>query len=147
MSEENDKDLEMVKELYALLQGTGPADCLIEPSHIPKLTPDQAWTVVWWLGNQYRQVSDAVEKCCVCGEIYHSWQEGECMDYGNAPYHFCEGCSEGEEARQKRRLGKRMERAKLRQRAAGVAFASSQTPDEEKRPNRRMDQLSLNNNE
>jgi hypothetical protein len=115
MSEKNDKDLAKTQELFALLQGESPEGCTIKPDHMPKLTPDQAWTVIWWLGNQYWQPTDAVERCDVCGDLYHSWQEGECMDYGNAPYHFCDACRDGEEARAKARIGRGLERAKKRQ--------------------------------
>lgn len=126
MSEENDKDLDKTKELFALLQGECPEDCTIQ--HMPKLTADQAWTVIWWLGNQYWQPTDAVERCCVCGDLYHSWQEGECMDYGNAPYHFCDTCRDGEEARLKRRLGLRLERSKERRNILSNAKVSESRP-------------------
>jgi len=117
MSEENDKDLERTQELYDLLQGKVPKGCLIPKDEVPKLTPEQAWTVIWYLGNQYWQVTDRVEKCDVCGQLYHTWQEGECMDFGNPPYSFCGSCVDGDEARTKRRIGVRLERAKNRSRA------------------------------
>lgn len=116
MSEENDKDLARTEELFALLQGSVPDRCRIRADHIPRLTADQAWTVIWYLGNQYWQVTDCVERCDVCGDLYHSWQEGECMDFGNAPYHFCEGCREGDEARAKHRIGRRLEKSKAKAR-------------------------------
>lgn len=97
MSEENDKDLERTQELYDFLQGKMPEGTHVTRSHRPKLTPAQAWTVVWYLGNQYWQVTDRVEKCCVCGDLYHTWQDGACLDYGKAPYHFCGNCMDGEE--------------------------------------------------
>ena len=105
MIEENDKDLERTQELYDFLQGKMPEGTRVTRSHRPKLTPDQAWTVVWYLGNQYRQVTDRVGKCCVCGELYHTWQGGGCLDYGKAPYHFCDSCLDGEEyaAKEKRK--------------------------------------------
>lgn len=121
MSEENDKDLERTQELYDFLRGNVPEGYLVDPSHQPKLTDDQAWTVIWYLGNQYWQVTDRVEKCDVCGDLYHSWQEGHCLDFGSAPYHFCESCMSTEEFRQKQRIETRLERSKLRQRAAGGA--------------------------
>lgn len=115
MSEKNDKDLEKTKELFEFLQGRTPDGYIIQGDHQPVLTPDQAWTVVWYLGNQYWQPTDAVERCDVCGDLYHSWQEGECMDYGNAPYHFCGNCDRSPEAHAKARTGRGLERAKKRQ--------------------------------
>jgi hypothetical protein len=97
MSEDNDKDLERTQELYDFLQGKMPEGTIVPRSERPKLTPKQAWAVVWYLGNQYWQVTDRVEKCCVCGDLYHTWQSGDCLDYGKAPYHFCESCMSSEE--------------------------------------------------
>lgn len=114
MSEDNDRDLEKTKELFEFLQGNSPDGVTVGDG--PKLTPDQAWTVIWYLGNQYWQVTDHIDRCGVCGELYHSWQEGECLDFGNAPYHFCEECMTGEVATAKRRLGRRLEESKKKQR-------------------------------
>ena len=97
MSNDNDNDLKRTQELYDFLQGEMPEGTHVAKKHRPKLTADQAWTVVWYLGNQYWKVTDRVEKCCVCGDLYHTWQEGGCLDYGKAPYHFCGSCMDGEE--------------------------------------------------
>ena len=64
---------------------------------MPKLTSDQAWTVVWYLGSQCWQVTDRVERCEVCGCLYHTWQGGGCLDYGKSPYNFCEDCLSSDE--------------------------------------------------
>ena len=90
--EQNDNDLERTEELFEFLQGRPPKDITVPRKEIPKLTPDQAWTVIWYLGNQYWQVTDRVDRCCVCGDLYHSWQSGTCLDYGKPPYHFCDNC-------------------------------------------------------
>lgn len=101
MSEENDKDLQRTQQLYDFLRGKIPEGYKISKSHRPKLTDDQAWTVIWYLGNQYWQVTDNVEKCGVCGDIYNTWQGGHFLDYGKAPYHFCGNCMDTEEYAQK----------------------------------------------
>lgn len=95
MSDKPD-DMERANELFAFLQGNSPKDCVIKRSHMPKLTPDQAWTVIWYLGNEYWRVPDYIERCCLCGELYDSNREGACLDYGKPPYHFCEQCQDGE---------------------------------------------------
>ena len=116
MSDKNETDRKNTEELYDFLQGTIPDGYSIEPSHIPHLTPDQAWTVIWYLGNKYWQVTDRVARCEICGAIYNEWCEGECLDGGPAPYHFCGNCLDGEEAQQKRRLLRRLEKAESRKR-------------------------------
>lgn len=96
MSTDNDNDLKKTEELFALLQGELPDGCNITRSNRPKLTADQAWTVIWWLGNQYWQVTDRVDRCDVCGSLYNSCQEGHCLDFGRAPYNFCDSCMQTE---------------------------------------------------
>ena len=103
MSEENDKDLEKTQELYEFLQGKIPENIRLAKKSRPKMTPDQAWSVVWYLGNQYWQVTDRVERCCVCGDLYHTWQGGDCLDYGKAPYHFCDECLDSPEYARKKK--------------------------------------------
>ncbi len=89
-------DLERTEELFAFLQGTKPEGYKISRGHMPKLTADQAWTVIWYLGNQYWQVTDHVERCDVCGTVYDVHEEGDCLDYGGLPYMFCESCMAGD---------------------------------------------------
>lgn len=79
-------------DLFDFLQGTPPPGYEIKKKDQPKLTEDQAWTVIWFLGNQYWQVPDHIERCCLCGAIYDSHNSGDCLDYGRAPYHFCDSC-------------------------------------------------------
>lgn len=94
-------DLERTEELFAFLQGKLPKGFVVPAKEHPKLTADQAWTVIWFLGNQYWQVSDHIERCDVCGDLYDSDSEGDCLDYGKAPYSFCDGCMTGSEYRTK----------------------------------------------
>lgn len=97
MSEKNQSDLDRTKELFQFLQGKVSEGYTIPVKEIPKLTADQAWTVIWYLANQYWQVTDHVERCCVCGDLYDSWSSGNCLDFGKAPHHFCENCMDGDE--------------------------------------------------
>ena len=96
-------DLERTEELFQFLQGKIPAGYRIRKSHMPKLTADQAWTAIWYLGNQYWQVPDFIERCGVCGDLYDSQREGDCLDFGKSPYHFCDACMHTEIASKKRR--------------------------------------------
>lgn len=94
MSEEKD-DLKQTEELFQFLQGNIPEGYRIAKKNVPKLTPDQAWTAIWYLQNLYWQPPDHFERCDVCQNIYNSWSEGGCLDYGRAPYHFCGNCIDG----------------------------------------------------
>ena len=120
MSKKTETDLENTRTLFAMLQGECPDGCVIAADHMPKLTPDQAWTVIWWLGNRYWQPSDNVERCDVCGYIFHADCEGACLDYGHAPYHFCDSCLDSDEYRKKARIGRRLERAQKRSRLSNT---------------------------
>lgn len=97
MPNDQPTDLERVEELFRFLQGTMPEGCRIEPTHIPQLTPDQAWTVIGYLGNQYWQVPDDIERCEVCGDLYDTGSGGSCLDVGDPPYHWCDACEYQEE--------------------------------------------------
>lgn len=102
-AEENEKDLKKTEELFEFLQGNDPAGFKISRRCMPQLTPEQAWTVIWYLGNLYWQVTDQVERCDVCGDLFHTWNSGCCLDYGNPPYHFCDSCMESEAFAKKER--------------------------------------------
>lgn len=91
MTTEVKDDLDRVQELFDFLQGEVPEHCQIEESRVPKLTANQAWTIIWYLGNQYFQVPDFIERCCVCGSLYNAESEGGHSGDG-PPYHFCEEC-------------------------------------------------------
>ena len=86
-------DLQRVEELFAFLQGTPPDGWRVEPASMPILTAGQAWTVIWYLANLYWQVPDHIERCGVCGTLFDTESEGACLDYGDAPYQFCDECT------------------------------------------------------
>lgn len=97
MSDQSQIDMDNTKELFDFLQGAVPKDIMISADHIPHLTADQAWTVIWYLGNKYWQVTDRIERCEVCGNLYHAECGGDCLDFGSSPYHFCDSCMESNE--------------------------------------------------
>ena len=90
-------DLEKSEELFQFLQGNMPDGYQITKSRRPKLTADQAWTVIWYLGNQYWRVPDRIERCDVCGGLFDAHSEGDCLDFGKSPTHFCESCMSSDE--------------------------------------------------
>lgn len=91
-----DTDLDRMQQLYDFLQGTVPKGYQISEADVPHLSADQAWTVCWYLGNQYWQVSDEIERCEVCGVLYDSRSEGTVVDDG-PPYSLCDECSATQE--------------------------------------------------
>ncbi len=103
MSEVKHDPLEKAQELFDFLQGRLPDGYKIPRKERPKLTADQAWTVIWYLGNKYWQVPDFIERCDLCGELYNGHQEGACLDYGGLPYFFCEQCRDDEQFEKKMR--------------------------------------------
>ena len=102
MSDERD-DLERVQEIFDFLQGTMPASVRIkDKAEIPNLTADQAWIVIWFLGNEYYQVPDKIERCNVCGDLYNT-ESGGGHDEEGPPYNFCEDCDSERTGRLDRR--------------------------------------------
>jgi hypothetical protein len=94
-------NLEETVELFGFLQGNVPEGYTIPDDRIPQLTADQAWTVVWYLGNLYKEVNDEIERCDVCGTIFDSASDGMCLDFGDSPYHFCDSCEWSDEYAEK----------------------------------------------
>jgi hypothetical protein len=85
-------NLERTEELFTFLQGKLPEGYKIPDKERPNLTAGQAWTVIWYLGNLYWQVTDHIERCDLCGELFDTQRGGDCLDYGKAPYYFCDNC-------------------------------------------------------
>jgi hypothetical protein len=101
MSQQTEKDLEQTKELFEFLQGHVPEGYKIKRGYMPRLTPEQAWSIIWYLGNLYWRVPDSIELCDICGDLYHTSTDGGSLDYGRAPYHFCGFCMYCPEYRKK----------------------------------------------
>lgn len=96
-------DLERTQELFEFLQGEIPDGYRIKRQSVPKLTAEQAWTVVWYIQEQHWQAPDHIERCELCGDLYNSHSEGDLLDYGKGPYHFCDGCMNTSEYNRKSR--------------------------------------------
>lgn len=91
-NEEKQPDpLEKTEELFNFLQGVVPSGYSV--LHPPNLSADQAWTVLWFIQNQYFQFPDHIERCDVCGRLYNSDAEGDVLDYGEPPHSFCDSCT------------------------------------------------------
>jgi len=79
--------LEEVEKLYRFLQGEIPKGFDIKA--MPNLSPDQAFSVIYYLQEGLRILPDKYEKCCVdgCNTLYDSDSEG-CLAM------LCESCYE-----------------------------------------------------
>jgi len=85
--------LTCAQELFDFLQGHIPEGYHIDAANVPGLTPDQAWQVVSYLSNLVWNVPVFIERCDICGVLFDSHSEGTCLDCGDKPYEFCEGCT------------------------------------------------------
>ena len=99
--DKNPDPLALTEELFAFLQGTVPSGCKVPRRYAPCLTADQAWTVIWYLGELETRVAGrdllVIERCDVCGTLYNTESSGDCLDYGRAPYSFCDHCMDTEQ--------------------------------------------------
>jgi hypothetical protein len=93
-AEAEQNDLDKMAQLFAFLQGTLPEGYQMGANCVPNLTPNQAWTVIWYIQELHWQLPDNIERCDLCGRLYDSWAEGDCLDYGDSPYNFCDMCVE-----------------------------------------------------
>jgi len=94
---ENKSDLEVALELSSFLQGNLPKGWKVPKKDMPKLTAAQAYTVIWYLGNLYRTISDYISACDLCGTLFDESREGDVLDYGRGPVHFCDSCMNSNE--------------------------------------------------
>lgn len=86
------RDRDRTEKFFRFLTGEVPDGYTIDPADVPKLDPDTAWTVVWYVQNELEGFPDTVERCDVCGRIFHTHTEGDTLDHGDAPFQFCGEC-------------------------------------------------------
>lgn len=92
MPRDYEQEIERVEQLFAFLQGHLPEGYKYEESRIPRLTKEQAWTVIHFVQEMHWQIPDTIERCDVCGDLFHSECEGYYTEEG-PPYHYCDPCS------------------------------------------------------
>lgn len=88
MSLEDEKELESIQVFHQFLQGKVPPD--VRTRKIKKMNPSQAFTVIWFLQEHCRLLSDRFELCSNCNDIYDSDSEGRFEETSGK--HFCGGC-------------------------------------------------------
>ena len=67
-------DLDWVKQLYFFLQGNCPDG--VRVSDPPKLSPDQAFSVIWFLQEHMRIMPATIEQCDRCRVLFDYEEEG-----------------------------------------------------------------------
>lgn len=94
----NDKrdwtDEEWIEEFYQFLQGEIPDGIRIDDKESQlKLSPQQAYTVLWYLREHFPLLPDFFAQCDNCKSIYNSDNSGYYSEKGNEIGHsFCGGC-------------------------------------------------------
>lgn len=82
--------LEGVKELYSYLQGNSVDK--ITQLYAPKLSPDEAFSVIYILQEHFEAISDEFEQCAKCKELYDTSYGGN--HYDNVGINLCDGCED-----------------------------------------------------
>lgn len=94
-------NLEETKQLYDFLRGEGHVEIksgkdivlkdyniYTKKSHLPKLTDEQAFLVIYVLQEVYGVIPDSYEQCTNCGGLYDSYEEGNQYHDEN----YCDSC-------------------------------------------------------
>lgn len=87
-------DDEWVVEFFNFLQGEIPEKISIPDEDKVKLTPEQAYSVVWYLKEHFSILPDNMFKCDVCQELFNEDNSGYYSEKGDESgnHHFCGGC-------------------------------------------------------
>lgn len=78
--------VEQVNEFYNFLQGELPKAITMKCP--PKLSSKKAFGIVWYLQEHLRILPDNFERCCSCGSLFNTNQEGSIKRNRN----YCSGC-------------------------------------------------------
>ena len=70
--------IETVEELYSFLQGNIPEGLTLVAA--PKLSKEQAFSIIYYLQEVAQLLPEKYEKCKICGRIYDSENEGQFID-------------------------------------------------------------------
>lgn len=88
-----DSDLEKVQEFYKFLQGEVPNGIVVNETTTLNLTPETAFTIIWYLQEHLSVFPDNIEKCSICGELYDSYSEGYHSE--KRDLFMCSSCDDG----------------------------------------------------
>ena len=82
--------LEQVEMLYEFLQGRPPAGVSTVAREQPKLSPRQAFAVIWFLQEKLGLLPDTIERCCSCNELFDTDSSGWYVE--RLYRHYCDDC-------------------------------------------------------
>jgi len=86
-------DMDWIQEFNRFLLGYLPEGISIPNEHLVKLTPNQAYIVLWYLREHFSILPDSFTKCDNCDSIYDDGKEGYYFEKGNEiGNNFCGGC-------------------------------------------------------
>lgn len=71
--------LDKVNELFKYLTDEEIPDGVMVKSR-PKLSPNKAWSLIWFLQEVTQCLAYHIERCDVCGVLYDEHSEGFCLD-------------------------------------------------------------------
>lgn len=74
MAESSKIDLESINRFYEFLQGEKPEGMKLLSQ--PKMTPKQAFSIIYFLQENLYIFPDTIEKCSVCNKLYDTDSEG-----------------------------------------------------------------------
>lgn len=80
--------LEHVEQIYAFLQGEKVGS--IECKHMPHLSEDEAFSVIYFLQEGIEVLPDRIEQCMDCKCLIDADDEGY---YKEPVGHYCDNCS------------------------------------------------------
>jgi hypothetical protein len=90
---------EFMQEFYNFLQGEAPETISVKDDRMPKLTPDQAFAVIWYLQEHMGVLPDCMEQCNDCGDVFNQDCDGGYIEFpnndgpnGQQDGSFCEDC-------------------------------------------------------
>lgn len=87
------EDMDWIQEFNEFLQGKLPENISIPDEDIVKLTPNQAYSVLWYLREHFSILPDNFVKCDNCDDIFDDGKEGYYSEKGNdIGHHFCGAC-------------------------------------------------------
>lgn len=87
-------ELSRVEQFHEFLQGRLPDG--VEVGHLPKLSADEAFTVIWFLQEVSEIISSSIEMCSYCGTLFDSDADGHIGEAGNYCSAMCEANDERE---------------------------------------------------
>ena len=82
-------ELKRVQQFHEFLQGRLPNGVTVV-GNPPRMTADDAFSVIWFLQEVSGLISDSIEMCAYCGTLFDSHKEGHIGEEKNHCSPMCE---------------------------------------------------------